>query len=485
MHQLQCIQITLCVSYLTCSGIPGPDGPVACKIFGVALDLKGKEKFLNQVTVQSYCGCSHCLIHYDQGPGGPVFSSARRLLPPDDPLRNQRADVHGYSFVFRNDERRGPPAEKTTQTVFTNAAIAESRGIEHYLGQKGLPMLARLRSFVYEKFNLLEWMHNLARAYENFLELLVGRDNKYDERTRATCRALGLFPSIWETQYLSAVRTQTLGRIRDDTITRADANWCRRWLRLCAVSIPAQARVQQLRDQVTELRDTARRGERVPLRDVHGPMPWRLSKIGKEVVNKRVAGIAYPHYTPVCGIGEDSFIKRTGCWRTASKLIALCVILVPALRGYVLPFRTGLRHLILGLRILEGQTFSINEARELKIEPGSKALDKSQIRLAKTLILRGLAMIEGSVPLMLLKPALHCLSHYAEGTEMHGILRLLWMMGFERLNKKCKNLTANKHLPFESLANSLVRDATAYHHRWMGRGDTVREMGSKPTTVVS
>jgi len=36
----------------------------------------------------------------------------------------------------------------------------------------------------------------------------------------------------------------------------------------------------------------------------------------------------------------------------------------------------------------------------------------------------------------------------------------------ERYNKKCKNLTANKHRPYESLANSLVRDATARFHRW-------------------
>ena len=36
----------------------------------------------------------------------------------------------------------------------------------------------------------------------------------------------------------------------------------------------------------------------------------------------------------------------------------------------------------------------------------------------------------------------------------------------ERYNKKCKNLTSNKHRPFQSLANSLVRDAVARYHRW-------------------
>ena len=53
-------------------GVDGPDGPVAIKLFGAALDLKGKEKFYNTLSVQSYCGCSHCEVHFDQGPGGAI-----------------------------------------------------------------------------------------------------------------------------------------------------------------------------------------------------------------------------------------------------------------------------------------------------------------------------------------------------------------------------------------------------------------------------
>lgn len=98
-------------------------------------------------------------------------------------------------------------------------------------------------------------------------------------------------------------------------------------------------------------------------------------------------------------------------------------------------------------------------------------------------------MLEGCCPVRKLAPALHCLVHYADGTEMHGILKMFWMMSFgaysytlaasfqphhttittwlsERYNKKCKNMTSNKNFPFESLANSLVRDATARFHRW-------------------
>lgn len=44
----------------------------------------------------------------------------------------------------------------------------------------------------------------------------------------------------------------------------------------------------------------------------------------------------------------------------------------------------------------------------------------------------------------------------------------------ERFNKKCKNLTANKHLPFQSLANALVRDETARFFRWKRKAKVTR-----------
>ena len=155
---------------------------------------------------------------------------------------------------------------------------------------------------------------------------------------------------------------------------------------------------------------------------------------------------------------------------------------MPALRGYVPKFRAGLSSLIHGLRILEGQSLSVNEAIAQGLEPGAKALEKAAIAYAKTLIIEGLSMIEGCCPVCVLAPAIHCLCHYAEGTALHGILKLLWMMSFERFNKKCKNLTANKQLPFMSLANSLVRDATAYFHRWMLGKETLKPA---PVTTVS
>ena len=106
------------------------------------------------------------------------------------------------------------------------------------------------------------------------------------------------------------------------------------------------------------------------------------------------------------------------------------MILVPTLRGFVAPLREGIRSLVLGLRILEGDTYSVNEANDLHLETNAKVLKKTEIARAKKLILEGLSMIEGCCPVACIVPALHCLAHYAEGAVQHGILRLLWMMSF-------------------------------------------------------
>jgi hypothetical protein len=79
---------------------------------------------------------------------------------------------------------------------------------------------------------------------------------------------------------------------------------------------------------------------------------------------------------------------------------------------------------------LEGQVFSVNDLVRLGLNQGFKALLKTSISRAKTLILEGLSMIEGCCPVRKLVPALHCLVHYADGTKMHGILKLFWMMSF-------------------------------------------------------
>ena len=191
---------------LCSDGVRGPDGPVLIKVFGASMDLKGKEKFYNQMSVQSFCGCSTCLAHYDQGPGGPIYALARKYLPPNHPLRSAQCNFKGNRYEFIKAEARGAPAIKTTQTIFNFAAMARRLGVAHYLGQKGPMMFAIYRSIQYAKFNILEWMHNLVCAFQNFLDLLTGSDSKFDLRARTTSKLLNVFKAIWTPRYLSQVQ---------------------------------------------------------------------------------------------------------------------------------------------------------------------------------------------------------------------------------------------------------------------------------------
>ena len=233
------------------------------------------------------------------------------------------------------------------------------------------------------------------------------------------------------TTCMSQARARLLAMLTQEEIQHGDTTWCRRWLRMCGIVPPARTRVNDLRQQLTPLRDAAARGERVPVVGALNPLPWRLSKSAQTRINARVTGICYPHFTPTCSANnQKSFIFRQGCWRTAEKIQALLVVLVPSLRGFVTPLRTGLRSLVLGLRLLEGQTFSVNELVRLGLSKGFKAVSNESISRAKTLILEGLSMIEGCCPVRKLVPALHCLVHYAAGTKIHGILKIFWMMSF-------------------------------------------------------
>ena len=61
-------------------GVMGPAGPCKLVIFGISLDLKGREKFQDQKSIQSYNGCSTCRVVYDSGPHkGLTFSVSRRF----------------------------------------------------------------------------------------------------------------------------------------------------------------------------------------------------------------------------------------------------------------------------------------------------------------------------------------------------------------------------------------------------------------------
>ena len=413
-------------------GVPGPDGPVKIKIIGASLDLKGKEKFYHQKAVQSYCGCSTCTIHFDVGPEGPIYAAARLYLPPDHPLRARRCKFNGYVFEFVKEEHRREPKLKTSQTLFKYDAMRKARGVEHFCGQKGPVMLSKYLCMEYARFNLLEWMYGIKCACVNIFDFLLGREGPFDMRARRTSKQLGVFPDIWPGQvvYASQARIRAVAMLQDEQIQSGDSTFNRRWLRKFEIRPPAREGIEFLRRRLTSLRDRAVAGERIILEGAKNPLPWRLTPMAKKIVDKRVVNLCYPHYTPLCNIDDQSFIFRAGVWRTASKLIAFNVVLVTVLRGFVAKLRCALRSLIWGLRLLEGRSLSVNEARALKLDGGHKAMHEIDTKKAKKLIIEGLSMLEGCIAICLIVPAIHSLCHYPGGAELWGLLRLVWMISF-------------------------------------------------------
>jgi hypothetical protein len=230
--------------------------------------------------------------------------------------------------------------------------------------------------------------------------------------------------------HVSQTRRRALASMTRQQIQEGTVTWLRRWLRTCGIVPEQRTRVSDLRARVEELRGAAARGEQVPVVGALNPLPWRLTPRAKTIINSRVVRLSYPHLTPTCSVDETSFIFKGGCWRTAEKLQAFLVVLVPSLRGFVRPVRTSLRNIVLGLRILEGQTYSVNGLRRLGLRQGCHALAKGDIDRAKKLIIEGLSMLEGCCPVRKLVPALHCLIHYADEAKQHGVLRWFWMMCF-------------------------------------------------------
>ena len=116
------------------------------------------------------------------------------------------------------------------------------------------------------------------------------------------------------------------------------------------------------------------------------------------VIDARVERIVYPHGPAGCSKEGAGFFKNLNrARRMSQKLLAFLVILPTVLRGYVREVRTGLRKLILGLRLLEGRCVNAQEARDLNIPFGSRPLFAEDIAKAEVLIIEGLSMLEGNL----------------------------------------------------------------------------------------
>ena len=74
-------------------------------------------------------------------------------------------------------------------------------------------------------------------------------------------------------------------------------------------------------------------------------------------------------------------------------------ILLTQLRGLVPELREALTVVLWALRRLIGQVHSFDTATNLGILPGSRTVDKREIRNAHSDLIKGLSLLEGYVPI--------------------------------------------------------------------------------------
>jgi len=253
-------------------GVRAPFCNVKVKVFGQCLDLKGREKFLDQLAVNSYLGCAHCTTRFPKGCSGPLFGVARRYLPEGHRLRRQIATP----FEYVAPEPLLPSPLKDTVFVKYSAQQALAREMYHYLGQKGMPMFADLDNFDYEVMNIPDWAHNCSGIFSWIITMLVGPNGEgsasktwknKDREHRLQAQKYGIFPDIWvdKPQYLSDIFANTLRDTPADLIQSAPTDWCKRWFKICQHKPPTGARVRELRTQILEWQRTILRDGRLQI----------------------------------------------------------------------------------------------------------------------------------------------------------------------------------------------------------------------------
>lgn len=270
------------------TGIRGPDGNIKVLVFGQvgvcisrtciliqriqlfcppakqSLDLKGREKFLDQRPVNSYVSCAHCVAKFPKGLTGPIFGIARQYLCRGHRLR-QRVCA---PFQYMAPEPALPPPLKDTAFVKYAATQAVAQNMVHFLGQKGDPMFSDLLNFSYENMSPPDWAHNVARIFVWLCsKVLVGPNGEgalsdqakssvknSDAAHRAQSQSHRVFPDIWPDApiFLDAEVANLLRDIPPESIATAPSKWCKGWWKTCCKKVPTGTGVAALRAQIRE-----------------------------------------------------------------------------------------------------------------------------------------------------------------------------------------------------------------------------------------
>lgn len=185
-------------------------------------------------------------------------------------------------------------------------------------------------------------------------------------------------------------------------------------------------------------------------------IPWQLTRDQIDLLELRMSRIMWPHYIERLYYRGASPWKKPGrAWKARRKYRLLWFLLpvqlrdrdmVPALREALVLMAWAIRRLQ-GMIILllflgcsysprplhsPGQVYCFEAAVAMGILPGSPGLRRADIKKMSADLIRALVLLAGSVIITYLVPIFHHFVHYGEYTWTHGMLRLFWMMVFER-----------------------------------------------------
>jgi len=164
-----------------------------------------------------------------------------------------------------------------------------------------------------------------------------------------------------------------------------------------------------------------------------GPLHWRLTGADKIELDQRMGSCVWPRYMErLFYKGKSVWTNPTCMWKCSRKFRLLYYILPTQLRGKVPIVHNALLMFIWGMRQLDGQVHCYEMAKRLNILPGSRSVPRAKLHDMERALICGLSLLNGCFPVSHLNPGLKHFVHYAASTRTHGILRILWMAGFER-----------------------------------------------------
>ena len=353
----------------------GIDG-IKVKIFSMSMDTIGRHELLG---MQSSAGYQSACCICDHEWTAPVigkqccFGGYRSLLPMQSRGRQSRVRVGGETYEYARAETRPKPKRRTVKSAQECCAVVEALNLPCQ-GHKYAPLVANWPGFHWYRFSPPELMHDSKIFVEMLLKTLVGRIQD------------GGFYNGWSYDDKHRKENLILGIFQSTWPT----------------------------------------GE-------NGPFPWRLTNAQRMLLDARMSTLIWPETIEKLYYNGASFWQKPNrIWKAIRKVKLLYFILPTQLRDQVPPIRKALNIFVWSMRRMLGQVHSYEEASEMKILPGSRTFDKTQIDRLQAELIMGLSLLSGCLPVCQLNPGMHHFVHFAEFTKTHGLLHLLWMMGFER-----------------------------------------------------